>query len=96
MLFLLLFQAAAQPVPDIELNATVRARQVTIEKQGNAELTVSARPDAGSLVEVRAPKANGRKTLNNVQVNVRAEARIGDPQQAPQNNPAEAETPTPQ
>jgi hypothetical protein len=96
MFFLLLLQAAAQPAPDIELNANVRARRVTIEKQGNPELTVRAGPDGGSLVDVRAPKANGRKTLRNVQVNVRAEARIANPGQAPQNNGSETETTTPQ
>lgn len=95
MLLILLLQAE-QPLPDIELNATVRARQVTIEKQGNAELTVSAGPDGGSLVDVQAPKANGRKRLNNVEVKVRAEARIGDPLQAPKNNGPETETPAPQ
>jgi hypothetical protein len=96
MLLLLLLQAAVQTPPDIELNANVRARSVTIEKRGDARLTVTTDPDGGNLVDVRAPKANGRKKLNNVQVNVRAEARIGDPRQAPQNNGAETETTTPQ
>src|SRR5687768_11105186 len=99
MLFLLLFQASAQ-APDIELNATVRARRVTIEKRGNASLTVHAGPDAGSVVDVRAPKANGRKTLNNVRVDVHAEARVADPGQAPQpaaeNKAPETETPLPE
>ncbi len=100
--FLLLFfqPAAAQPPslspPDIELNASVRARRVTIEKKGEASLVVRAGPDAGSIVDVRAPKANGRKTLNNVQVDVRAEARIGDPSQPSQINPGTGETPPPQ
>jgi hypothetical protein len=94
ILTLLLLQAAAQQAPDIELNATVRARRVTIEKQGEASLTVKGGPD--SIVDVRAPKANGRKTLNNVEVRVRAEARIADPAQAPKNNGPETETGTPQ
>jgi len=72
----LLVQASAG-LPDIELNARVRARTVTIEKQGNASLTVTGGPD--SRVEVRAPKANGRKTLRNVEVDLRAEARVADP-----------------
>ena len=57
----------------------VQARQVTIEKQGEASLTVRASPDAGSRVDVRAPAANGRKTLRNVAVDITAEARLADP-----------------
>jgi hypothetical protein len=96
MLFLILLQAAASPAPDIQLNGTVRARSVTIEKQGNVSLTVTTTPDGGNVVDVRAPKANGRKSLRNVEVNVRAEARIADPLAAPANNPATAETSPPQ
>ena len=81
---LFLLQAAAQ-APDIELNAQVRARRVTIEKKGDARLRVWTDPDSGgNVVDVEAPKANGRKTLRNLEVNVRAEARIADPRQAPQ------------
>ncbi len=36
-----------------------------------------ADPDAGSFVNIEAPKANGRKTLRDVRVQVDAEARIG-------------------
>ena len=95
MLLLLLLQAGAQ-APDIELNADIRARSVTIEKQGEASLKVTTSPDGGNLVNVQAPKANGRKTLKNVNVKVRAEARIADPQQAPKNNPDQPETAQPQ
>jgi hypothetical protein len=95
MLLLLLIQAAQ--APDIEFNANVRARSVRIEKQGEAKLTVTTSPDGGNVVDVQAPKANGRKRLRNVEVNVRAEARIGDPQQPAQNNPDQPETaPQPQ
>jgi hypothetical protein len=95
MLLLLLLQATQ--APDIQLNANIRARSVTIEKQGDAKLTVTTSPDGGNVVDVQAPKANGRKQLRNVEVNVRAEARIGDPQQPAQNNPDQSETaPQPQ
>ena len=93
LMLLLLVQAAQQP--DIELNANIRAREVTIEKQGEAKLTVTTDPGGPNLVDVRAPKANGRKTLRNVNVTVKAEARIGDPAQTPQNNPDQAETAPP-
>ena len=85
-------QAAA---PDIELNAHVRAKSVTIEKQGDASLTVRTDPEGANLVDVRAPKANGRKRLRNVEATVRAEARIAEPAGV-QNNPDQAETPSPQ
>jgi len=94
MTLLLLFQSTLAS-PDIELNVSVRARSVTIQKQGDARLTVTTDPDGGNLVEVRAPKANGRKTLRNVQVNVRAEARIADPIQPLDNKAARGETASP-
>ncbi len=96
MLLFILLQAAAAQAPDIELGARVRARSVTIEKQGNASLTVTTSPDGGNVVDVRAPRANGRKTLRNVEVNVRAEARIGDPAAPAPNNQNEPETAPPQ
>jgi uncharacterized protein (DUF58 family) len=76
---LLLLQAAAQSLPDIELNVQARARSVEIERRGEAKLQVTAEPDAGSRVEVRVePLPEGRTSLLNVEVNVRAEARLGE------------------
>ncbi len=89
----LLLQANA---PDIQLDARVRARQVTIEQKGDARLTVTTSPDGGNLVDVQAPRANGRRELRDVDVRVRAEARIADPGQTRNNNRGEAETSTPQ
>ena len=74
---LLLFAQAAAAMPDIHFNATVDIRSVKIEKKGAATLTVRADPDAGSVVNVEAPKANGAKTLSNVRVTLDAQARIG-------------------
>lgn len=95
MLTLLLALQATQAPPDLQLDARVQARSVTIEKKGDARLTVTTSPDGGNIVDVQAPKANGRKTLRNVEVNVHAEGRIGDPAQASQNNPEPPETPQP-
>ena len=83
LLSLILLQAAAvspSPAPaDIELNVRARARSVASEQKGEATLAVTAEPDAGSRVEARvAPKAAGRTSLRNVQVDIHAEARIGD------------------
>jgi hypothetical protein len=94
MLFLLiLLQAQA---PDMQLNGNVRAKSVTIEKRGNVSLNVVTSPDGGNLVDVRASKGVAAKELRNVEVNVRAEARIGDPVAAPENNPPRPETSQPQ
>ena len=74
---LLIAQAAAAAPPDIQFHAVVDARSVKIEKHGQASLRVWADPDAGSIVNIVAPKANGAKTLRNVHFTVDAEARIG-------------------
>jgi len=89
---LLLQAAAAAPAtpPDIELQVDASIRRVRIERQGEASLEV--RGGEGSVVNVEAPEANGRRTLRNVNVRVRAEARIADPQQIR----AEPETARPQ
>ena len=81
-----LLQAAAPPA-DLEFRATVRARYLTIEKQGEARLTLTA--DGRNVVDVQAPRANGRKTIQNPMVTVNVEARVRDPAVPP----ASAETP---
>ena len=90
MLVLILLQAAAAaPAQDIELDVRVQARDVRIERSGTTSLTVTGGP--GSDVRTEKPAANGRQRLRNVDVHVRAEARVADPRQ----NPPEAETPSP-
>lgn len=79
LIAMLLAQAVAAPAPDIEIGARVRARSLTIERKGEASLTLHTEPDGGNIVEVEAPEANGRRTIRNVVVDVRAEARIADP-----------------
>jgi hypothetical protein len=90
MVLFLLLQAAAQTPPDIQLDIDVHADRVRIERRGEASLEV--RGGEGSIVDVEAPPANGRRTLRNVDVRVRAEARIAEPQQ----NRERPETPRPQ
>lgn len=92
LLALFLLQAAAAPQPDIEFQAHVEAKSVTIQKQGDASLTLRTDPDGGNVVKVAAPKANGRKTIKNVQVDIHAQANIA----APQQNESAQETPVPQ
>ena len=74
---LLIAQATTAAAPDIQFHAVVDARSVKIEKKGQATLRAWADPDAGSIVNIEAPKANGAKTLRNVRVTVDAETRIG-------------------
>jgi hypothetical protein len=73
---LLLLQATA---PDIQIDARVRARSLTIEKRGDAQLVVRTQPEGANRVDVRAPQANGRRTVRNFEATVRAQARIADP-----------------
>lgn len=79
MLLSIFLQAAALPPPDLQLDARVRARDVRIERKGDASLEVTG--GQGSLVQVDSPKAGGRSRLRNVEVTVRAEARVADPKE---------------
>jgi hypothetical protein len=92
-LFLLQAAAQAQTPPDIELQVDASVRRVTIERRGEARLEV--RGGEGSIVDVEAPQADGRRQLRNVNVRVRAEARIAEPRgpQAQINTVAETRPP---
>jgi uncharacterized protein (DUF58 family) len=94
MLLALVLQAAApQSLPDIELNVSARARSVEIEPKGEATLHVRAEPNAGSRAQVRVdPLPEGRTSLRDVRVEVRAEARLGEGAQVN----AQGETAAPQ
>ena len=63
--------------PDIQLDVKLRAKSVTIERKGVAKLEV--RGAEGSVVRVEVePKAEGRRTLRNVTVDIHAEASVGE------------------
>ena len=85
MMLILLFALQAASPPDIKLHATVRARSLTIEKSGTAEVNVHA--DGKNVVAIEGPKANGRARVANPVFNVNIEARIADPQAAPLSPP---------
>ena len=92
MILLVLLQAAATQAPDIELNLNLRARSVTIEQKGEARLEVRGE-GPGNRVDVKVePKAQGRRELRDVTVDVHAEASIEEGVKID----AEAETGTPQ
>lgn len=86
MLAILLLQAAVQP--DIQLGVRLSAERVTLEKQGEASLTVSSSPEGRNLVDVRAPEANGQRTLHNVEVTLDVKARIAGPEAGDAETPA--------
>lgn len=90
--------AATPSPPEIQLDIRATARRVVVENRGETSLTLrtSANGAEGeaNLVEVGAPELpQGRRELNNVQVHVRAEARIPDPLAEP---PPEQEPAPPQ
>jgi hypothetical protein len=102
MLALLLLQAAqpapapaTAPPPEIQLDFRATARRVVVDNRGRTSLTVRTSANGvegeGNVVDVEAPELpQGRRELNNVEVHVRAEARIPDPLAgaAPEQEPA--------
>lgn len=90
MLLALAILQATQPTPapvaaspDIQLDFRATARRVVIENDGRVDLqlrtSVNGREGEGNVVEVQAPEVpQGRTTLDNVEVRVRAEARVPD------------------
>jgi hypothetical protein len=104
MLALLLLQAA-QPTPppapvsvappEIQLDFRATARRVVVDNRGRTSLTVRTSANGaegeGNVVNVEAPELpRGRRELNNVEVRVRAEARVPHPlaERAPEQEPA--------
>ena len=80
MLLLALLLQTSVPPPDISLGVRVRARSVEIQRKGNAQLKVVAKPDGGSSVATRVePRGSGRTKLRNVAVDIRGEARLARP-----------------
>jgi len=79
--FALAAQAAPATLPDIQLDARVTARRVEIRSSGEARLEARAQPDAGSDVRVeRNLPRDGRRSLRNIDIRVRAEARLAGPE----------------
>jgi hypothetical protein len=86
------------PAPEIQLDFRATARRVVIDNRGEASLTLRTSANGaqgeGDIVDIQAPELpQGRRELNNVEVRVRAEARIPDPGAQP---PEEQEPPAPQ
>lgn len=99
-MFLFLLLQTAEPLPTIQLNARVEAREVRVERKGTATLSVRAEPDAGSRVVVnKRPQASGARVIRDFRAEIDARAVVADPQQSPASSPAPVapgETPTPE
>ena len=80
MIYLMMALQAAAPA-DIELQAAVRARSITIVKSGRAEVKVNA--NGQNVIAIEGPQANGRKRINNPVYTVDIKARVIDPLVAP-------------
>jgi hypothetical protein len=82
----LLQLATAQPVlppPDIELNARVRAGEVTVRQEGNASLAFRVSPGDAPPVAVERSAPSGAKSYRNLTINIRGAVRIADPNTTP-------------
>ena len=79
MLLWLIALQAAQAAADIQLDVHATVERVKIDQRGDTSLELRASPDGGSRVQVDKPETRGRRQLRNVDVRVRAEARIADP-----------------
>lgn len=70
ILVLLAIQAAVAPPADVSLRATVSARSVKVDRKGQATVSATATPDAGSV-------ASAKRTSSN-RYELQLDARIGD------------------
>lgn len=84
-------------LPDIQLDATLTARRVVVENEGEVDLTLRASPDGGTELRVDAPDLpEGRRVAENVRIEIRSEARIADPLRHALEAPSAQEPPSPQ
>jgi hypothetical protein len=75
---------AAAPPPDIELNARVRAREVTVRQEGAASLALRVSPGEAPPVAVERSAPVGAQKYRNLTISVRGAVRIADPNASPQ------------
>lgn len=69
--------AAPAALPDIEIGARIKAREVKVEQQGRVEVRLE--PDAGGRIEVERNLPKGRSTYRNLELRLNIEARLADP-----------------
>lgn len=85
----LLLAAAASTapanLPDIEIAARVKAREVRIEQQGRASAEVRVEPEAGKRIEVERNLPKGRSAYRNLDLALKIEGRLAGPIASPEN-----------
>lgn len=65
-------------LPDIEIDARVKAKQVTIERQGRASARVRLEPNGADRVEVERNLPPGQTTYRNLDLRLKVEGRLAD------------------
>lgn len=81
---------APTPLPDIELSARVRAREVLVRQEGEAHLSLKVEPGVAPPIEVKRSAPPGAQRYRNFTIDLRAAARIADPVLSPQGNTNES------
>ncbi|MXP41792.1 hypothetical protein GRI75_09080 [Altererythrobacter soli] len=79
----LLLAAAAGPapaaLPDIEIAARVKAREVRIRQQGRASAEVRIEPEAAKQVQVDRNLPKGQSSYRNLDLTLKVKGRLADP-----------------
>ena len=70
-------QAVQAPPPDIEVNAKVTAREVTIDNEGTASLNLHADPGVTPPIQVTRSAPPGAKSYRDLTIDLHAETHIG-------------------
>ena len=71
--------SAPSSPPDIELNARAQIRELRIEQQGEARISLRAEPSAGDKVAVERNLPKGERRYRNLDIKLSAEARLAAP-----------------
>lgn len=76
---------ATANLPDIEIAASVKAREVRVEQQGRASAEVRVEPEAAKRIEVERNLPKGRSTYRNFDLTLKVEGRLADHIASPEN-----------
>jgi hypothetical protein len=71
--------SAPSAPPDIELNARAQIRELRIEQQGKARISLRAEPLGGDNIAVERNLPKGERRYRNLDIKLSAEARLAAP-----------------
>lgn len=77
---------ATANLPDIEIAARVKARELSIEQQGRASAEVRLKPEAGKRIEVERNLPKGRSAYRNLDLTLKVEGRLANLIASPENS----------